>query len=100
MPMTPLWTILPFLVYLLGIALVPIFFGHFWESNRNKLIVALLASSPVLAYLLLTAHEGPALLGRTACDYVSFMALLAALFTISGGICLRGALVGSPFVNT
>jgi Na+/H+ antiporter NhaD/arsenite permease-like protein len=28
------------------------------------------------------------------------MALLAALFTISGGICLRGALVGSPPVNT
>src|SRR4029079_4070629 len=37
---------------------------------------------------------------RTGCDYVAFMTLLGALFTISGGICLRGALVGSPIVNT
>jgi Na+/H+ antiporter NhaD/arsenite permease-like protein len=99
MELTPLWTVLPFVFYLLGIALVPIVLGHFWESNRNKLIVALLASTPVLAYLSGAPHGG-ALLGRTACDYLSFMALLAALFTISGGICLRGALVGSPLVNT
>jgi len=100
MPLTPAWAVLPFLVYLLGIAVVPIFFGHFWESNRNKLVVALLISSPVFCYLLTAAPHGKALLGRTACDYLSFMALLAALFTISGGICLRGALVGSPVVNT
>jgi Na+/H+ antiporter NhaD/arsenite permease-like protein len=99
MELTPIWTVFPFVVYLLGIALVPIFFGHFWESNRNKLIVALLVSSPVFVYLV-GATGGGALLGRTACDYLAFMALLAALFTISGGICLRGALVGSPVVNT
>src|SRR5262245_9641154 len=97
--MTPFWAVLPFLAYLLGIALVPIFLGHFWESNRNKLIVALLVSAPVVVFLL-SLPGGAALLGRTACDYLSFMALLAALFTISGGICLRGALVGSPLVNT
>jgi Na+/H+ antiporter NhaD/arsenite permease-like protein len=39
-------------------------------------------------------------LGRTVSDYLSFVAVLAALFTISGGICLRGALVGTPLVNT
>jgi Na+/H+ antiporter NhaD/arsenite permease-like protein len=99
MPSTPLWAVFPFLVYLLGIALIPIRFGHFWESNRNKLIVAIVASAPVLFFLSRAPHGG-ALLGRTTCDYLSFMALLAALFTISGGICLRGALVGSPLVNT
>src|SRR5947209_5350127 len=98
MPITPTWAVFPFVVYLLGIALVPIAFGHFWESNRNKLIVALVISSPVLVYLLAGAPHGAEVLGRTACDYLSFMALLAALFTISGGICLRGALVGSPLV--
>jgi Na+/H+ antiporter NhaD/arsenite permease-like protein len=97
--MTPFWAVLPFLAYLLGIAVVPIFFGHFWEKNRNKLIVAVLVSLPVLLYLS-SAPRGGVLLGRTALDYLSFMALLAALFTISGGICLRGALVGSPLVNT
>ncbi|HVU52527.1 MAG TPA: sodium:proton antiporter [Polyangia bacterium] len=99
METTPLWAVLPFVAYLLGIALVPIVLGHFWEKNRNKLLVALVASAPVLAYLAGTSHGG-AVLGRTACDYLSFMALLAALFTISGGICLHGALVGSPLVNT
>ena len=99
MPNTPFWAVLPFLSYLLLIALVPVFFGHFWENNRNKLIVAVVTSSPVLFYLL-AAPRGGELLGRTACDYLSFMALLLALFTISGGICLHGALVGSPLVNT
>jgi Na+/H+ antiporter NhaD/arsenite permease-like protein len=99
MEITPFWAVLPFVAYLLGIALVPMFFGHFWESNRNKLIVALLVSSPVLAYLAVAPHGG-AVLGRTLCDYAAFMALLAALFTISGGICLHGALIGSPLVNT
>ena len=99
MSRTPLWAIFPFLSDLLLIALVPMFFGRFWESNRNKLIVALLVSSPVLVFLL-ASPQGGQLLGRTTCDYLSFMALLAALFTISGGISLNGSLVGSPFVNT
>jgi Na+/H+ antiporter NhaD/arsenite permease-like protein len=95
---TPVWAVVPFAAYLLGIALVPIFFGHFWEKNRNKLIVALVMSTPVLLFLL-SREGGGHELGRTAADYAAFMALLAALFTISGGICLRGALVGTPLVN-
>jgi Na+/H+ antiporter NhaD/arsenite permease-like protein len=98
MSTTPVLAVIPFLAYLLGVALLPIFFGPFWESHRNKLIVALGASAPVACYLL-SAPGGGALLGRTACDYLSFVALLAALFTISGGISLSGALVGSPRVN-
>jgi Na+/H+ antiporter NhaD/arsenite permease-like protein len=54
---------------------------------------------PVVIYVL-AGPRGGELLGRTACDYVSFMALLAALFTISSGIALRGALAGTPLVNT
>jgi Na+/H+ antiporter NhaD/arsenite permease-like protein len=96
---TPVWAVAPFVAYLLLIAAVPIFFGHFWEKNRNKLVVALVASAPVFCYLLRGPHGGE-LLGHTAADYVCFMALLAALFTISGGICLRGALTGTPVVNT
>jgi Na+/H+ antiporter NhaD/arsenite permease-like protein len=95
---TPVWAVVPFVAYLLGIALVPILFGAFWEHNRNKLIFALAASSPVFYFLLRGPHGGE-LLGHTAADYASFMALLAALFTISGGICLRGALTGTPLLN-
>jgi Na+/H+ antiporter NhaD/arsenite permease-like protein len=99
MSTTPVLAVLPFLAYLLGVALLPLFFGPFWERHRNKLIVALASSAPVVWYLLSARAGGGALLGHAACDYLSFIALLAALFTISGGILLRGALSGSPRVN-
>jgi Na+/H+ antiporter NhaD/arsenite permease-like protein len=97
---TPTWAVGPFVLYLLLIAVLPLFLGHFWEHNRNKLIVAATLSLPVLVYLFGSkGAEGAAELLHTAFDYASFMALLGALFTISGGICLRGSLVGSPSVN-
>jgi Na+/H+ antiporter NhaD/arsenite permease-like protein len=93
--------VLPFAVYLLAIALVPLFAGHFWESNRNKLGVATLASLPVLVYLLgVETANGPHWLLHSAKEYVAFIALLGALFVISGGIHLRGSLAGTPIVNT
>jgi Na+/H+ antiporter NhaD/arsenite permease-like protein len=99
MTTTPLLAVLPFAIDLLGIAIVPLTFGRFWERNRNKLLVALVVSAPVVVYLA-SAPGGAERLARTLSDYLSFMALLAALFTIAGGICLRGALVGSTAVNT
>ncbi len=97
---TPTWAVAPFVCYLLLIATLPLFFGAFWEHNRNKLIVAALVSVPVLVYLFGIRVGGGQMLLRTACDYVSFIALLAALFTISGGICLRGSVAGTPRVNS
>jgi Na+/H+ antiporter NhaD/arsenite permease-like protein len=98
---TPTWAIAPFLAYLLLIAVLPLFLGAFWEHNRNKLLVAAIVSAPVLVHLFQAgAGEGGRLLLRTACDYAAFIALLGALFTISGGICLTGSLAGSPLVNT
>jgi len=97
---TPTWAVGPFVLYLLLIAVLPLFLGRFWEHNRNKLIVAAALSLPVLAYLFGTkGAEGAEEVLHTAFDYASFMALLGALFTISGGICLRGTLIGSPAVN-
>jgi Na+/H+ antiporter NhaD/arsenite permease-like protein len=96
---TPAWTLVPFVAYLLGLALVPLVAGRFWARERNKLIVALVASAPVVGYLLTTPRGGVALAGA-ARDYLAFMALLGALFTISGGVRLRGALAGTTGVNT
>jgi Na+/H+ antiporter NhaD/arsenite permease-like protein len=97
---TPAWAVAPFVAYLLSIAVIPLFFGSFWEKNRNKLVLGLGMSVPVFVYL---AGHGPGAaeqLLKTGIDYVSFMALLGALFAISGGICLRGSLAGTPLVNT
>jgi Na+/H+ antiporter NhaD/arsenite permease-like protein len=97
---TPSWAVAPFVGYLLLIAALPLFAGRLWESNRNKLVLAVLAGIPAIVGL--TGHPEGALpqLFHTGCDYVAFMALLASLFAISGGIALRGALVGTTAVNT
>ncbi|MBI3857184.1 MAG: sodium:proton antiporter [Planctomycetes bacterium] len=94
----PTWSVLPFTVYLLVIAVVPLFLPHFWEKNRNKLIVALAASIPAAAYLF-TAHEGHLLLDSLK-EYAAFIVLLASLFVISGAVYLKGSLAGTPIVNT
>jgi Na+/H+ antiporter NhaD/arsenite permease-like protein len=98
--LTPSWTVVPFVVYLLLIAVLPLFLGHFWERNRNKLAVALVVSAPVLFYLLRVRPGGAHLLLESGREYLAFMALLGALFVISGGIYLRGALAGTPAANT
>jgi Na+/H+ antiporter NhaD/arsenite permease-like protein len=93
----PFWSIAPFALMLLSIALVPLRWPHFWESNANKGIVAAVLGVPVALYVL--THD-PHLLWHTALEYVSFIALLGALFTISGGIVLRGDLQATPAINT
>ena len=99
-PQTPGWAVLPFVLYLLLIAVLPLFLGRFWESNRNKLALALVAATPVVIYLLGSRPGGAVLLLETAREYAAFMALLGALFVISGGIYVRGTFAGSPIVNT
>jgi Na+/H+ antiporter NhaD/arsenite permease-like protein len=96
----PLWTIAPFALYLLLIAVIPLVAGGFWAKNRNKLIVAAILSVPVVLYLALGAPEGLSWLAESVQEYVAFMALLGALFVITGGIYLRGELAGTPIVNT
>lgn len=96
----PAWTVTPFLAYLFLIAATPLVLPHFWEKNRNKLIVALTLSAPVVVFLALFHPGGGEWLLESVREYACFMALLAALFTISGGIYVRGALAGTPGVNT
>ena len=96
----PLWTVFPFVFYLLTIAVVPLFFGHFWERNRNKLLVAALISAPVVAYLLASDPRGFDLLHHSIREYTAFITLLGSLFIISGGVYLSGELAGTPLINT
>jgi Na+/H+ antiporter NhaD/arsenite permease-like protein len=93
----PLWSVLPFILTLLSIAIVPLAYANWWEKNSNKLILSLGMSLPVLAILL---PSGLHLLTESLLDYVSFMVLLGALFIISGGIYIKGEFAGTPLVNT
>jgi Na+/H+ antiporter NhaD/arsenite permease-like protein len=94
----PLWTALPFAVYLLVIALVPLLAPRFWHPNRNKLILALVASLPVAVYLLLATEHGGPWLAHSLRDYAGFIALMAALYVTAGGIYLRGSSAGNTLI--
>ena len=93
----PLYALLPFVAMLLAIALLPLAWPHWWEPNRNKLLVSAVLGLPVL---LLYLVRGPGALVHTAGDYASFIILLAGLYVIAGGIQLRGDLEATPAVNT
>jgi Na+/H+ antiporter NhaD/arsenite permease-like protein len=88
--------VFPFVAMLLAIAVCPLRVPHWWESNRNKGVVALVLGAPILVLYLV--HD-PAALGHMVTDYVSFIILLAGLYVISGGILLRGDLVATPLTN-
>ena len=93
----PLYSVLPFVAMLLAIAFCPLWLPHWWESNRNKLVVSGLLGAPVL--VLYFVRE-PAALVHMAADYVSFIVLLAGLYVITGGVLLTGDLEANPSVNT
>lgn len=93
----PLWSIAPFLLMLLSIAVVPLLFPKWWDKNTNKLLLSVVISIPVLSILF---PSGLHLLEESLVDYFSFIVLLGALFVISGGIYIKGQFSGTPLVNT
>lgn len=95
------WWVLPFVGMLLSIAVLPLMASRWFESHRNKAIVAIAFGVPTLSYVVLRFGE----LGRTqvlgtAKDYASFIVLLAALFSVTGGIHLSGSIRATPSTNT
>jgi Na+/H+ antiporter NhaD/arsenite permease-like protein len=95
----PLWSCIPFAFMLLSIALFPLAAPEFWHHHFAKVSAfwALLLGVPFLiAYRGTALHE---ILHIILADYVPFIILLWALYTVSGGILLRGSLVGTPLVN-
>lgn len=93
----PLWSILPFLLLLLAVAVLPVIVPAWWHRNDHKLLVSIGCSIPTLA-VLLPAASGK--LGESLFDYFSFMVLMGTLFVICGGIHIRGEFAGTPLSNT
>jgi Na+/H+ antiporter NhaD/arsenite permease-like protein len=95
----PAWSVLPFAGILLSIALFPLAAPHVWHDHYPKVALAwgLLFAAPFLwVYRGAAVHE---ILHVAIADYLPFIILLSALFTIGGGIFIRGALQGTPWVN-
>src|SRR5215831_848462 len=93
----PLWTLIPFILMLISIAVLPAAVPRWWRSDRNKTILSIVMSVPVLIFVL---RCQPSLLLHSLLDYFSFLTLLTSLFVIAGGIYVKGEYAGTPLVNT
>lgn len=95
-PDIPYLAVVPFVLILLGIAVLPLVAHKWWDNNRNRLIFTAAITVPMIAYL---ATLDPKMIQHAGLEYFSFIFLLGSLYIISGGIVLRGELKASPFVN-
>jgi len=107
---------IPFAILLLCVALLPLFHGthHWWERNRNKLLISVALGLLTLLYyqfrqsgFLHDGHHSEPGFGAVLAvlqvallkDYVPFMAMLFSLYTISGGIRWEIRMKPTPMVN-
>jgi len=98
--LSPVWGV-PFAGILLSIALMPLLVPSFWHHHFGKV-----AAGWALAFLVPFALQfgagaaGAALVHALLAEYIPFVILLTALFTVAGGIYIRGNLHGTPALNT
>ncbi|MDO4850996.1 MAG: sodium:proton antiporter [Actinomycetota bacterium] len=96
----PFWSIIPFVGMLLSIAIMPLAFGEWWEKHEllASVIWSLLFLIPfTIAYgFSITAEQlSETIIG----DYIPFIVLLLGLFTVAGGIHIKGTIVGTTRNN-
>ncbi len=100
----PAWSVAPFILLLLAIAILPLATPHWWHHNRNRALVSAGFALPVAAYLLYlhwaTGQDTLHPLAHELKNYVFFIVLLASLYTVSGGIVILGDIQGQPATNT
>jgi Na+/H+ antiporter NhaD/arsenite permease-like protein len=95
------WWGVPFAGMLLSIALMPLLVPTFWHHHFGKVAAGWsLAMLLPFAGLLGAGTAAHALVHTLVAEYIPFIVLLTALFTVSGGIYVRGNLHGSPLLNT
>ncbi len=98
--LSPLWGV-PFAGILLSIAVLPLLAPGLWHHHYGKI-----AAAWALAFLVPFAVQfgagpaGAAFVHALVAEYIPFVILLTALFTVAGGIHIKGNLHGSPGLNT
>ena len=106
--MPALYAVTPFVLLLGSIALLPLLRAteHWWESNLHRFYVAAgLALLTLVYYLLLHTGGGfdkvvSVLQHAILIEYIPFIVLLFALYTISGGIRIEGDMAAHPLTNS
>lgn len=93
--------VIPFACMLLSIAIMPLTMPTVWHHHFGKISLfwALAFAVPCAMQFgaSLTLYQ---VLHAILLEYVPFIILLFALFTVAGGVRLKGSLVGTPVVNT
>jgi Na+/H+ antiporter NhaD/arsenite permease-like protein len=92
---------LPFAGILLCIATGPVLYPHLWERHYGKFAAVWAALVVIPLFMLVDTQTVAATLTHTALlEYLPFILLLLALFTVAGGIFVEGNLHDSAFTNT
>ena len=95
-----MWSV-PFVGILLSIALFPLLLPSFWHHHFGKVSAAW-----ALAFIIpFAAQFGVAetlrqVVHTLLLEYIPFIIVLFGLYTVAGGICVRGNLHGTPGLNT
>ena len=98
--LSALWGI-PFAGILLSIAVFPLVAPAFWHHHFGKVSAAWAVAFLVPFALAFGAGAAfGAFVHAMLEEYLPFIILLTALYTVAGGICVRGNLHGSPRLNT
>lgn len=95
----PLTSCLPFAGMLLSIALWPLAAPEFWHHHFGKISAFWSLCLAVPFVILFKGTAVYEIIHIMLADYVPFIILLWSLYTVSGGILLRGTLTGTPMIN-
>lgn len=95
-----LWWGVPFVGILLSIALFPLFMARLWHHHYGK-IIAIWTSLFIIAALMTFGFELTVQITAHAIleEYIPFILLLLALFTVSGGILIKSDVQSTPKLN-
>ncbi|MEQ9121269.1 MAG: sodium:proton antiporter, partial [Alphaproteobacteria bacterium] len=96
-----LFWVIPFAGILLSIAIFPLLAPTFWHHHFGKIsafwAAAFLAPFTIFFGASIAVFE---VIHVLLLEYIPFIILLLSLFTVAGGVRVRGRLVGTPVLNT
>ena len=96
----PPWWGVPFAGVLLSIAVLPMLAPTLWHHHYGKITAGwALAFFIPFGLSFGWASAGQGLVHALVAEYIPFVILLTALFTVAGGIYIRGNLRGTPVLN-
>ena len=93
----PAWTLLPFALLVLGIAVLPLLRPHLWERTLVQVAFSAGCAAPLVVYCLVSGLQQGLL--EAAHSYASFVLTLGALYVVASGVFVAGDIEGTPRNN-